>query len=339
VSKRRPRSFARGTAETLITVPNMLSLLRLAGVPLFLWLLLGLHHDLLAVLVLALSGLTDWLDGKLARLLDQSSRLGALLDPAVDRLYTLSALLAFGVRGILPWWVIAVLIGRDLVLASTLPVLHRYGYGPLPVHYMGKAATLCLLYAFPLLLLAHNVHGWAGALAQAFAVAFTGWGIALYLWSGVLYLVQMRLTVRAARVQTRDDGDVEECAVIPEDLRYTPEHEWVRLSATGTVRVGITDYAQARLGDVVYIKLPHLGEAVVVGEPIGEVESTKSVSDVFAPVAGEVVARNDTLEDSPELVNSDPYGEGWMMEIKMADTSEVDSLMIAQEYRTLIGEG
>jgi cardiolipin synthase len=172
-------------------------MLRLAGVPLLLWLLLGPHHDLLAVLVLAVSGLTDWLDGKLARLLNQSSRLGVLLDPAVDRLYTLSTLVAFGLREILPWWVVAVLIGRDLVLLSALPVLRRYGYGPLPVHYVGKAATLCLLYAFPLLLLAHNVHGWVGAVAQAFAVAFTGWGSALYVWSGVLYVMQVRLTVRA----------------------------------------------------------------------------------------------------------------------------------------------
>lgn len=189
----------RDPADRLITVPNILSLLRLAGVPLFLWLLLGPQYDLLAVLVLALSGLTDWLDGKLARLLNQSSRLGALLDPAVDRLYTLSTVLAFGVREILPWWVVALLIGRDLVLMSTLPVLRGYGHGPLPVHYLGKAATLCLLYAFPLLLLAHNVDGWVGALAQAFAVAFTGWGGALYVWSGVLYLMQVLLMVRAAR--------------------------------------------------------------------------------------------------------------------------------------------
>lgn len=188
----------RGPDSRLLTVPNVLSLLRLAGVPLFLWLLLGPQHDALAVLVLALSGLTDWMDGKLARLLDQSSRLGALLDPAVDRLYTLSTLLAFGVRAILPWWLIAVLLGRDLVLASTLPLLRRYGHGPLPVHYMGKAATLCLLYAFPLLLLAHDAHGWVGAVARAFAVAFTGWGGALYIWSGVLYLIQVVLTVRAA---------------------------------------------------------------------------------------------------------------------------------------------
>jgi cardiolipin synthase len=185
--------------DRLLTVPNVLSLLRLAGVPLFLWLLLGPQYDLLAMLVLALSGITDWLDGKLARLLNQSSRLGELLDPAVDRLYTLTTLLAFGMRDILPWWVIGVLIGRDVVLSLTLPILRHHGYGPLPVHYLGKAATLCLLYAFPFLLLAENVQGWLQAVAQAFAVAFTVWGGALYLWSGVLYLVQVRLSVRAAK--------------------------------------------------------------------------------------------------------------------------------------------
>ncbi|MGH3827648.1 MAG: CDP-alcohol phosphatidyltransferase family protein [Pseudonocardiaceae bacterium] len=195
----RRRSRARDPADRLLTVPNALSLLRLAGIPLFLWLLLGPHDDLLAVLVLALSGVTDWLDGKLARLLNQTSRLGALLDPAVDRLYTLSTLLAFAARGVLPWWVVAVLISRDLVLLSAFPVLRRYGYGPPAVHYVGKAATLCLLYAFPLLLLAHDAHGQVGVLAQVFAVAFTGWGGALYVWSGLLYLVQVRLTVRGAR--------------------------------------------------------------------------------------------------------------------------------------------
>jgi cardiolipin synthase (CMP-forming) len=198
----QPRPLASDPADRLLTVPNALSLLRLVGVPLFLWLLLGPHEDLLAVLVLALSGLTDWLDGKLARLLNQSSRLGALLDPAVDRLYTLSTLLAFGIRDVLPWWVIAVLLGRDVVLLLSLPVLRHHGHGPLPVHYVGKAATLCLLYAFPFLLLAHDAHGWVGAVAQAFAVAFTGWGGALYVWSGILYLLQVRLTVRATRDAT-----------------------------------------------------------------------------------------------------------------------------------------
>jgi glycine cleavage system H protein len=127
--------------------------------------------------------------------------------------------------------------------------------------------------------------------------------------------------------------------MVPEELRYTPEHEWVQLREEGTVRVGITDYAQTQLGDVVYIQLPSLGDSVKAGQPVGEIESTKSVSDVFAPVDGEVVGRNDALEDSPDLVNSDPYGTGWMIEIKPAQPGAVDSLMIAEDYRALIEEG
>jgi glycine cleavage system H protein len=125
--------------------------------------------------------------------------------------------------------------------------------------------------------------------------------------------------------------------MVPDDLRYTAEHEWVLLNADGTVRIGVTDYAQKQLGDVVYIQLPRLGDSVAAGEPVGEIESTKSVSDLFAPVAGEVVGRNDALEDSPDLINSDPYGAGWMIEIQPAQPAAVDSLMIAEEYRTLIG--
>jgi glycine cleavage system H protein len=124
--------------------------------------------------------------------------------------------------------------------------------------------------------------------------------------------------------------------VVPEELWYTPEHEWVLPGAEGTVRVGITDYAQTQLGDVVHVQLPLVGDSVATGDPVGEVESTKSVSDVLAPVAGEVVARNDALEDSPELVNSDPYGEGWMIEIRLAEISEMDSLLSAENYRSLI---
>ncbi len=127
--------------------------------------------------------------------------------------------------------------------------------------------------------------------------------------------------------------------MVPEELRYTPGHEWVRLGADGTVRVGITDYAQTQLGDVVYVQLPPLGDSLSVGEPVGEVESTKSVSDLFAPLSGEVVARNDALDEHPELINSDPYGEGWMIDIKLSEMSAVDSLLLAKEYRALIEEG
>ncbi|MGH4012417.1 MAG: glycine cleavage system protein GcvH [Pseudonocardiaceae bacterium] len=124
--------------------------------------------------------------------------------------------------------------------------------------------------------------------------------------------------------------------MVPEELRYTQDHEWVSPSDPGTARVGITDYAQSQLGDVVHVQLPQVGESVQPGNPVGEVESTKSVSDVFAPVAGEVVTCNAALEDNPELVNSDPYGEGWMIEIRLADAAALDSLMTAEDYRTLI---
>lgn len=126
--------------------------------------------------------------------------------------------------------------------------------------------------------------------------------------------------------------------MVPEGLRYSLAHEWVLTSAQGTLRVGITDYAQAQLGDIVHVELPPVGDVVARGDPLGEVESTKSVSEVFAPVAGEVVARNDALEDNPELVNVDPYGQGWMIEIKPADVSAMDPLLGAGDYRALIGE-
>ncbi|MGH3978701.1 MAG: CDP-alcohol phosphatidyltransferase family protein [Pseudonocardiaceae bacterium] len=190
---------AGASTEQVLTVPNALSLLRLAGIPLFLWLLLGPGYDLLALLVLVISGITDWLDGKLARWLDQSSRFGEVLDPAVDRLFTLSTLVALGIREIIPWWVIAVLVGRDVVLGLCLALLRRYGYRPPDVHYLGKAATLCLLYAFPLLLLAEGATGILGAVARPLAYACTAWGGALYLWSAVLYLWQVSAALRAPR--------------------------------------------------------------------------------------------------------------------------------------------
>ena len=122
----------------------------------------------------------------------------------------------------------------------------------------------------------------------------------------------------------------------PEDLRYTEAHEWVRTIGDDTVRVGITDYAQAQLGDVVYVDLPAVGDTLTAGSPCGEVESTKSVSEIYAPVSGEVVAVNGDLEGSPELVNSGPYGEGWMFEVR-TDGAPADGLLDAAAYRSLTG--
>lgn len=184
--------------DRILTIPNLLSLARLAGVPLFLWLLLGPGDgsgDGWAVLVLAVGGFTDWLDGKLARLLDQYSRFGALLDPAVDRLYILAALVALGIRQVIPWWVVALLVARDLVLAICVVVLRGRGYGPFVVTYLGKAATFLLLYAFPLLL-AGLGQGWFAQLCRPLGYAFAAWGTALYLYSGALYLAQTVLALR-----------------------------------------------------------------------------------------------------------------------------------------------
>jgi glycine cleavage system H protein len=124
----------------------------------------------------------------------------------------------------------------------------------------------------------------------------------------------------------------------PEDLKYTAEHEWVRAAEGHTLRVGITDYAQSALGDIVFVSLPSIGTAVIPGQPLGEVESTKSVSDVFAPVAGTVLARNDALEGQPELLNSDPYGEGWIVEIEVADIGVLNTLLSADAYQALVDE-
>jgi glycine cleavage system H protein len=123
----------------------------------------------------------------------------------------------------------------------------------------------------------------------------------------------------------------------PEDLRYTPEHEWVRVGDGGVVRVGITSFAQDALGDVVYVSLPTVGDTLAAGDACGEVESTKSVSDLYAPLSGEVTGVNEALDSSPELVNSDPYGEGWMYELRLDDTSQVDGLLDQAAYREQMG--
>ena len=182
----------------VLTVPNLLSMLRLLGVPVFLYLVLVLEADGLAVLLLMASGISDYLDGRLARAWGQFTRLGQLLDPLADRLYIASTVIALTVRGIIPPWVLVIVFARDALLAAMLPILRRHGYGPLPVNFLGKAATANLLYAFPLLLLSAG-EGWLAAAALPVAWGFTAWGLGLYWWSGVLYVVQVRQLVLADR--------------------------------------------------------------------------------------------------------------------------------------------
>lgn len=183
-------------SERVLTVPNLLSALRLAGVPVFLWLTLGPHDDGIAFAILAFAGVSDYLDGKLARALNQTSKLGTLLDPLADRLYILATIIALTVREIVPWWFAVVLVGRDVLLLGIVPVLRHLRYGTtLPVHFLGKAATFNLLYAFPLLLLSDG-DSWLATAARPAGWAFAIWGTALYWWSGALYGVQVARLVR-----------------------------------------------------------------------------------------------------------------------------------------------
>lgn len=178
-------------AHRVLTLPNLISFLRLLGVPLFLYLVLGPEADVLALVVLMASGVTDFLDGWLARRLDQTSELGRLLDPIADRLYILAVVVGLAMRDIIPWWVALCLPLRDLLLWGLVPLLRTRGYSALPVHFLGKAATFNLLYAFPLLLLGDG-DGRVAVLAQVFGWAFALWGIGLYWWAGVLYAWQVR---------------------------------------------------------------------------------------------------------------------------------------------------
>lgn len=191
------------------TLPNLLSALRLAGIPLFLW-LLAEGHDGWAIIVLMVSGVTDYLDGALARRLNQTSRLGEILDPIADRLYVLSTVIAFAVRDIVPIWLAVALPLRDMLLWLLVPFLRMRGYAALPVHFLGKAATAALLYSFPLLLLARydGVADGIATLSAVFGWALVLWGTALYWWAGVLYAWQVRqlLAVRGTRATPIDEG-------------------------------------------------------------------------------------------------------------------------------------
>jgi cardiolipin synthase len=181
--------------DRVLTIPNGISAARLAGVPVVLWLVLGPRTavaDYWAVGLLIAAGLSDWLDGKIARALNQTSRLGQILDPAADRLYIAATIVALAVRAIIPWWLVAILAVRELTVGTALAVLRRRaGFGTLQVSLVGKAATLCLLYAFPLLFLGDHP-GSGATLARVIGWAFAIWGTTLYWWAAMLYLVQVR---------------------------------------------------------------------------------------------------------------------------------------------------
>lgn len=199
--------------DKVLTIPNALSALRVAGVPVFLWLVLQPYFgnaslDGWAIALLAVSGATDYLDGKLARRWNQVTRLGQVLDPAADRLYTLSTLLALLLRDIIPWWFLVLLLARDAFMALNIASLRKIGYGPLKVNFIGKAATFNLMYAFPLLLLADGGDSLAD-FARVVGWALAIWGAGLYWWSAGLYTTQVRRLRSTAPGAGRTPGAVE----------------------------------------------------------------------------------------------------------------------------------
>ncbi|ADT99369.1 MULTISPECIES: CDP-alcohol phosphatidyltransferase family protein [Mycolicibacterium] len=182
--------------DRVMTVPNALSVIRLVLVPVFLYLLLVADLTGWAVAVLMFSGASDWADGKIARLFaNQSSRLGELLDPAVDRIYMITVPVSMAVAGVIPWWVVGLLLGRDAVLAATLPLLRGRGLTALPVTYIGKAATFALMSGLPLVLLGQLDGQWS-RVVLAIGWGFLVWGMAMYVWSGILYLLQVGMVMR-----------------------------------------------------------------------------------------------------------------------------------------------
>jgi len=192
---------ASEVSSRILTVPNVLSFIRLAMVPVFLVLILR-GQDALALLVLVVSSLTDYLDGFIARTFRQISRLGQLLDPAADRLFIFAALIGLAVREVIPWWLFIVIVARDATLLILGVVLANHGYGPLPVHHLGKVATFCLFYALPILMLGQAFPD-AAFVAIPVGWAFALWGAFLYWWAGVIYLVETGRLVR-----TSGAGDV-----------------------------------------------------------------------------------------------------------------------------------
>ena len=192
-------------SSRVLTVPNVLSFVRLAMVPVFLILVIE-GQDALALLVLVISSLTDFLDGYIARTFKQISRLGQLLDPAADRLFIFAALIGLAARGVIPWWLFGVIVGRDILLLILGVVTANFGYGPLPVHHLGKVATACLFYALPILMIGQAFPD-ASWLTDPVGWAFALWGAFLYWWAGAIYLIETTRLLRIPRVNASIESD------------------------------------------------------------------------------------------------------------------------------------
>ncbi|CAN5121503.1 CDP-alcohol phosphatidyltransferase family protein [soil metagenome] len=192
-------------SHRVLTIPNVLSMLRLLMVPLFLALIVG-GQDGYALLVLVISSVTDFLDGQIARRFHQVSRLGQLLDPAADRLFIFAALVGLAVRGVIPWWLFAAIVARDVMLLVLGIVGANFGYGPLPVHHLGKMATLCLFYALPILMIGQAFPD-AALVTNPIGWAFALWGLFLYWWAGFIYLLETLRIIRIPRVEPATGSD------------------------------------------------------------------------------------------------------------------------------------
>ena len=196
---------ASEVSHRVLTIPNILSFLRLLLVPVFLVLIVG-GHDGYALLILVISSLTDFLDGQIARRFHQVSRLGQLLDPAADRLFIFAALVGLAVRGVIPWWLFVVIVARDVMLLVLGIAGANFGYGPLPVHHLGKMATLFLFYALPILMIAQAFPD-AAAIANPIGWAFVLWGVFLYWWAGIIYLSETVRVIRIPRAEPAAESD------------------------------------------------------------------------------------------------------------------------------------
>lgn len=194
-------SVADVVSRRIVTVPNALSASRLVLIPVFIWVALVPENDLLAFVLLASSAVTDWLDGVIARRFNMISRVGQLLDPIADRLFVISTIVVLALRDIVPWWLVLVLVARDVLLFFVQLYVHRRGLDPLPVHYVGKVATACLMYGMPLLFLTTG-EGPVTDVTLPLAWAFIIWGTAIYWWSAVLYVEQASAVLHGRRLES-----------------------------------------------------------------------------------------------------------------------------------------
>ena len=310
----------------------------------------GRGHDRLGLVLFGVVAATDWIDGAIARATGQVTEVGKMLDPVADRLAIAAGLIALVVRGAFPLWAALLILVRDAsIWSSGLLLLTRSVRGSRS-DTSARSATFAVMAAIGLI-------AW-GTLGYAFAPAALAFGWGLYV-VGIVDSASPRSCTwgtsagrwprrgtRSPEIEARTGNLLgsqparpakeRDRMEFPEDLRYTKEHEWVRDEGHGRVRVGITDYAQDALGDVVYVTSRSPGPKVTANQPFGEVESTKSVSDVYAPVTGTVIERNALLDERPELVNEQPYGDGWLVVVEAADPSELEGLMDAAAYRAFV---